>query len=151
MNLRLATFLFLVLAVNLRALGAEADRRGAEVVVIFNSRVPESKEVAEHYALRRKVPARQVVGLTLPTTETMTRMEYLEQLEGPLFRFLETNQFFTFGPATNRSAGASPNAAAIRRLTGATIRYAVLCYGVPLKILPDPKLVEAGVDQLRPE
>ena len=109
MNLRLATFLFLVLAVNLQVLGAESDRRGTEVVIIFNSRVPESKEVAEHYAKRRNVPARQVVGLSLPATETMTRMEYLEQLERPLFRFLETNRFFTFGPATNRSAGASPN------------------------------------------
>ncbi len=151
MNLRPAAYLFLALAVKLPALGAEADRRGTEVVVVFNSRLPESKDVAEHYAKRRNVPARQVVGLSLPTTETMTRTEYLDQLEGPLFRFLETNRFFTFGPATNRAAGAAPNTPAIRRLASATIRYAVLCYGVPLKILPDPKLVEAGVDQLRPE
>jgi uncharacterized protein (TIGR03790 family) len=151
MILRLAAFLFLALAANPLARGAAVDQRGSEVVVVFNSRVPESKDVADHYAKRRNVPARQVVGLSLPTTETMTRAQYLEQLEGPLFRFLETNQFFTFGPATNRAAGASPNAPAIRRMVGTKIRYAVLCYGVPLKILPDPKLVEAGVDQLRPE
>jgi uncharacterized protein (TIGR03790 family) len=151
MILRLAAFLFLALAANPLARGAAVDQRGSEVVVVFNSRVPESKDVADHYAKRRNVPARQVVGLSLPTTETMTRAQYLEQLEGPLFRFLETNRFFTFGPATNRAAGASPNAPAIRRMVGTKIRYAVLCYGVPLKILPDPKLVEAGVDQLRPE
>ena len=38
---------------------------GDEVVVIYNSRVPESKQVAEHYAALRQVPANQIFGFAL--------------------------------------------------------------------------------------
>ncbi len=57
--------------------GADA---GATVVVVYNRRMPESKEVAEYYAKRREVPARQVLGFDLPVSETMTRAEFTEQL-----------------------------------------------------------------------
>ncbi len=42
--------------------------QGDEVVVIYNTRVPESKEVAEHYAGLRHVPADQVFGFDLTAT-----------------------------------------------------------------------------------
>ena len=37
------------------------------------------------------------------------------------------------------------------RVAAAKIRYAVLCYGVPLKIAADPNLHELAADDLRPE
>ena len=40
---------------------------GDEVVVIYNSRMPDSKVVAEHYARMRQVPEKQLYGLTLST------------------------------------------------------------------------------------
>src|SRR4051794_29126625 len=42
---------------------------GASVVVVYNSKMAESKEVAEYYAERRQVPANQVFGFDLPVTE----------------------------------------------------------------------------------
>ncbi len=49
---------------------------GDEVVVIYNSRLPESKAVADHYALLRQVPENQVFGFALPTNEEMSRLEF---------------------------------------------------------------------------
>ena len=110
---------------------------GASVVVVYNTQMPESKKVADYYAERRHVPAGQVFGFKLPITETMTRPEFIEQLQNPLWQSLETNKLFVF------SLGGSP-----RRLEESAIRYAVLCYGVPLKILSDASLVEPGADKL---
>ena len=131
-NVLVALFLGCAVMLPLRA-----DDSGASVVVVYNTEMPESKQVADHYAERRHVPAGQVFGFKLPVTETMTRPEYIEQLQNPLWQRLETNKLFVF------SASGSP-----RRLEESTIRYAVLCYGVPLKILHDPALVEPGAEKI---
>src|SRR5215211_8274632 len=59
---------------------------GADVVVVYNSRMPESKEVAEHYAKRRGVPASQLWGLDVSTSEAVTRTEYLEKIQSPILK-----------------------------------------------------------------
>jgi uncharacterized protein (TIGR03790 family) len=130
---------------------AAAANPGAEVVVVYNSRLPESKQVADYYATRRQVPTNQVFGLELPVTETMTRTEFLDQLQKPLLKKLLDEKLFAFGPATNKFPNAKPSDPMFRRLIAAKIRYAALCYGVPVKILKDPTLVEEGTDKLRPE
>lgn len=122
-----------------------------EAVIVFNSRVPESKEVAEYYAQRRQVPKEQIFGLELPTAEAMSRKEFLEQLQQPLLKKLEEGKLLVFSPATNKAPDAKAGAAPFRRVIEARIRYAVLCYGVPVKILKDTSLVEEGTDKLQPE
>jgi len=119
---------------------------GESVVVIYNNLMPESKNVAEHYAQRRHVPTNHLIGFSLPATEAMTRTEFSDRLQKPLLRKLEEKELFTFITETNSQA-----THARRKLSDAKIRYAVLCYGVPLKILKEPDLVEEGVDKLRPE
>src|SRR5438094_760303 len=69
----------------------QAGESGASVVVIFNSKMAESKQVAEYYAQRRQVPADHIFGFELPITESMTRVEFLEQLQNPLSKNLEAN------------------------------------------------------------
>ena len=118
-----------------------AAEAGSSVVVIYNSKMAESKQVAEYYAQRRQVPASQVFGFELPVTESMTRVEFLEQLQKPLLKSLETNKLFTWTPA----AGPKDSS---QRLLDATIRYAVLCYGVPTKIVRDPQLIESQAEKL---
>ena len=49
---------------------------GDEVVVIYNSRMPESKAVAEYYARMRQVPEKQIYGFALTTNEEMSRAEF---------------------------------------------------------------------------
>jgi len=129
------------------AAGLRAAEPGDAVVVVFNSRLPESRQIAAHYAAVRRVPAGQVVGLDLPAGENMTRSEYRARLQLPLLQFLENAKLFVFQPG---GAGADTNPAA-QRLQEAKIRYAVLCFGVPLRILDDPQLAEPDLEQLQPE
>ncbi|MBI3880224.1 MAG: TIGR03790 family protein [Verrucomicrobia bacterium] len=118
-----------------------AANEGDSVVVVFNSAMPESRAVADHYARLRNVPAAQVLGFKLATTETISRQEFRETLEGPLRRELERQGWMKFGdftvaPGTNRISGT------FRMAKESKLRYAVLCYGVPLKIAGDPGVVE---------
>jgi len=125
---------------------SHAKESGDSVVLVYNSRMTESKDVALYYAQRRNVPTNQIVGLELPTGETMTRAEYRTQLEKPLQKFLEGKKLFSF------KADLEPKVAGHKWKLGATkIRYAVLCYGVPSKILEDGSLSEPGSEKLKKE
>lgn len=118
-----------------------ASAPGAQVVVVYNLNLePESRQVAEHYAARRGVPARQLIGLPLPRTETMSRAEFRERLQKPLVAALEERGLARFpGP------GASPNTPG---LPAARVRYLVLAYGVPVKITADTNLQERVPEKL---
>jgi uncharacterized protein (TIGR03790 family) len=123
---------------------------GTEVVVIYNSSLPESRAVAEHYARARAVPADQIFGFALPETETITRAVFRERLQQPLAKKLESQKLWQFGrgdlPGTNGTTYRTS-----RKVIGSKIRYAVLCYGVPLKISSDSTLREAAAETMRPE
>ena len=121
---------------------------GDEVVVIYNSRVPESKQVAEHYAALRQVPANQIFGFALTPHETITRKDFTEQLQKPLAKKLEDSGLWKFGKVTFPATNNLP-ARTEKRIVESKIRYAVLCYGVPLKIEP-AVISEAGADQINP-
>ncbi|HEX5400025.1 MAG TPA: TIGR03790 family protein, partial [Verrucomicrobiae bacterium] len=115
---------------------ALARAGGGEVVVIYNSRVPESKAVAEYYAQKRQVPQSQVFGFALTTNEVISRAEFVDALQTPLARRLESDGLWRFGSFTNAPGNGQPRRV-IRGVVKSKIRYAVLCYGVPLKIAPD--------------
>ena len=131
---------FAVLAFALAPFLARAG--GDEVVVIYNSRLPESKAVAEHYAQLRQVPENQVFGFALTTNEEMSRLEFRDTLQMPLAKKLEADKLWQFGAITIAATNGQP-ARVVRRVAASKIRYAVLCYGVPLKIASDPNLHEA--------
>jgi len=114
---------------------------GEEVVLVYNSRIPESKAVAEHYAALRHVPTKQIFGFALSLDETMTRADFTDFLQKPLADKLEAAGLWKFGevaiPATNNYPARTET-----HVVASKIRYAVLCYGVPLKIAPVSKLDE---------
>lgn len=115
---------------------------GDEVVVVYNSNLPESKAVAEYYARARQVPARQIYGFALPATEEISRAEFRDSLQLPLAKKLERAGLWKFGPLTIPATNGQPPRAG-QRVVASKIRYAVLCYGVPLKIRSDPEIQEA--------
>lgn len=123
---------------------------GAEVVVIYNSKMPESKSVAYFYARHRDVPPQQVQGFDLPTSEDITRGDFRNDLQQPLAKKIETLKLWRLGkgelPGTNGT-----RLKVTRKVVESKIRYLVLCYGVPLRIKPDNGLQEAGDANLRPE
>ncbi len=121
---------------------------GDSAIVLYNSSVEDSKSVASHYFTARGVPANQLIGLPLPTSETMTRKEFREQLQEPLLKALSERGLWKLrADATTREFNLT-NAPAV---TESHIRYLVLCFGVPLKITRDNSLAEASAEKLQPE
>jgi uncharacterized protein (TIGR03790 family) len=125
----------------LAALAAGAAERGEAVVVVYNQNFPESKKVAEHYAQRRNVPANHLLGVDVNAgSETMSRAEFRDRLEKPIFDWLVDRKFFTPNPQKPPAVPESD----YRFIVDASVRYLVLCYGVPLKVTPDPESKEKG-------
>ena len=116
---------------------------GDEVVVVYNSRLPESRAVAEHYAQLRQVPSRQVLGFALTPEETMSRADFTDSLQKPLAEKLETLRLWKFGKVTIPGKSGNPDQIETR-VVSSQIRYAVLCCGVPLKIGPALSLDEVS-------
>jgi uncharacterized protein (TIGR03790 family) len=135
-------FLRIILLVWLLALTPLVALAGGEqVVVIYNSQMPESKAVAEHYAAARSVPANQIFGFGLTTNEIITRADFTDFLQKPLAERLEATGLWKFGEVTKPAANGQPEETDVR-VVQSKIRYAVLCYGVPLKIAPSSVLEE---------
>lgn len=55
-----------------------------DLIVVFNSRLPESQEVASYYAKKRKVPSANLLGVDLPTSESITRQTFEQNLVPPI-------------------------------------------------------------------
>jgi uncharacterized protein (TIGR03790 family) len=127
-----------------------AANPGDEVVIVYNTRVPESREVADYYARRRHVPANQIFGFALSTEEDFSRNEFQGKLQRPLAKALEAQKLWHMSshavPATNNQPTRVE-----WRVTTSKIRYAVLCYGVPIRIAEDPNYKEPASETLRPE
>jgi uncharacterized protein (TIGR03790 family) len=123
---------------------------GDEVVVVYNSRLPESKDVADHYAEMRSVPTNQVFGFDLSTNEDVTRAEFRDLLQKPLAKALEDGNLWRINSdiETDTNTGSSQ---VIWKVTNSKIRYVVLCFGIPLHIMEDPSLVEPGEENIKPE
>ena len=142
--------IFLLSSILAASLGARAASSGDEVVVVYNSRVPESKSIAEHYAQARHVPADQLFAFEMSTNEDMSRAEFRQTLEEPLAAALRTRGLWHIVSRTIPATNNQP--AREERIVGdSRVRYAVLCYGVPLRIQHDPQLKEEGMEKLRPE
>lgn len=121
-----------------------------EVVVIYNSREPESKGVADYYAKKRGIPQQQVLAFDLPVGDSMSRQDFHEHFQKPLSAELVRLGLFHFEtlefPATNGNP-----ARKIQKLTQSRIRYLALCYGVPLVIFQDINFHEPGEEGIRTE
>lgn len=81
-----------------------------ELLIVYNRDLPASKEVAEYYAEKRQIPRDRLVGLRLPSGESISRTDYEEKLALPLAARIRQEK-----------QSASPPAL-------------LLVYGVPLKV-----------------
>jgi uncharacterized protein (TIGR03790 family) len=150
-NLADSGWLFcLLMFLSLSVSAHSASNPGDEVFVVYNSTMPESKEVADHYAALRHIPENQILGLELPTTDNISRQDFRDKLQIPVRQTLEDRKFFQYlseiVPATANKPGQVGY-----RLMQSKIRYLVFCYGVPFRILKDGRLNEAGEEEVKPE
>ncbi len=144
----LRVFLFIIASLSAGLFtcdGQATNDLSATVVVVYNSTMPESKDLAHYYAEKRHVPPQNLVGLDLSPNEAISRAEFKKTLQKPLLEFLEEHRFFTLNrdivPATKDHPGEVTT-----KVTSSQIRYLLLCYGVPLKIVNDPSIVEPASD-----
>lgn len=111
----------------------ESPSREAEAtLVIFNSRDPESKALANYYAECRSIPRHQVIGLDCPTSEEITREEFSSTIEKPLRKIFESNGWWILRENANGQKEVASN----------RIRFVALMRGMPLKIrttIPPPE------------
>jgi uncharacterized protein (TIGR03790 family) len=114
---------------------------GEEVVVLYNSRVPASKEVAEHYALQRLVPKLQVIGLDLPDSRDISRADYTTLLQDRLITELQTRDLARWSNSIVPAKGDVP-ARTRYTIERARFRYLLLTYGMPYFIPNEPGLKE---------
>ncbi|MBL9127465.1 MAG: TIGR03790 family protein [Verrucomicrobiales bacterium] len=123
------------------------DDRGQTVVVLYNTAFKGSEDVADHYAERRRVPKKQVIGLKLPVAETIARSEYEKKLERPLLEALQSRDLIEvrdqIRPATDDAPGR-----VLQILQSAKIRHLVVCYGVPIRTTNDVPGIEPEARQL---
>ena len=119
---RLLTSITVIALAQCTALG-----QGESVAVLFNSKLPESEAVAEHYAKLRGVPEGHLIGLPLSDGHTISRREFTTKLEQPLAAELVKRKLLDGKTAS--------------------IRYLVLCWGVPIRVDKDDSLNEEGRSQ----
>ena len=143
--MRLLLLVIVVTALNLAQAPAQVRDDAKEVVVVYNSRLPESKDVADYYAKRRDIPANQVWGFATSTQEQISRNEFTTTLQQPLVQKLESENLWRFGPGIVNGTNSQD------KLIESKIRYVVLCYGIPLKIARDGEIKDEKDEKLRPE
>lgn len=121
---------FALLVMALSGLGPLADAAlgPAQVVVVFNSAVPESVKLAATYREARDIPAENLIGLKMPATQDISRADYITTIQNPLRLEFEKRGFWTRAKDSNNMTGPVAN----------KIRALVTMRGVPLRIQPEP-------------
>jgi uncharacterized protein (TIGR03790 family) len=127
---------------------------GEEVVVVYTKHLPESKAVAEYYAEKRGVPTNQIVGLDVPSGDTVSRPDYIRLIQEPLLKELANRGLMTFRSDLVPARADHPGRIKYQA-TAAKIRYLALCFGLPYRIAHDPNYVpkrdDDAPDNLAPQ
>jgi uncharacterized protein (TIGR03790 family) len=122
---RLVALVFLALCAGTQ--GAETGRptrEAAATLVVYNTADPDSRALADYYAERRQIPREQVIGLDCPTTEEITRAQYIDTIETPLTKLFERKEWWEVRKGFEDQV----------EVTGSRIRFVALMRGMPLKI-----------------
>lgn len=105
-----------------------------QVAVVYNKLVPASRELAEFYALNRRIPDQNVIGLEVPERSTIDRATYDKTIRTPLRQKFIENKWWTMGK--------DPKGVTLP--TETSIRCLVVIKGMPLRISGIP--LEKGED-----
>lgn len=102
----------------------EQNSDAAATLVVFNKNDPGSEELAEFYAEQRGIPKKQVLGLSCPKAEEISRDEYDLTIAEPLRRAFTSNFWWKLREPDSPLGPVEWN----------RIRYVALMRGIPLKI-----------------
>ena len=112
-----------------------------QVVVVYNSTLSESKQLAEFYALNRLIPSSNLIGLEVPQKTTIDRSTYEMAIRGPLVKKFTQNQWWKLGKDQNGTSVPLKT----------KIRCIALMKGIPLRIGREavPKAEESATRQFK--
>jgi uncharacterized protein (TIGR03790 family) len=113
---------------------ARAVPRPESVAVLYNSAVPESRQLAEFYRDARGIPAENLIGLEMPVAADISREEYENTIATPLRQAFDRNGWWKRGRDGNGVTLPQAN----------DIRVLVTLRGVPLRIKGTPKPAPAA-------
>ena len=134
---------FLTLAVLIFALAPLLSARAAMKSSWFTTRECRNPKPSPSITRKsRQVPENQIYGFALTTNEEMSRDEFRDSLQLPLAKKLEDGRPLEIWPDDFRPRTNGQPERVVSKVVASKIRYAVLCYGVPLKIAPDPDMHE---------
>ena len=85
------TFLLAIMVVRAAPINPES------VAVLYNSNIPESKELAQYYAGLRHIPAANLIGLPLSEQGQINRETYNTSLREPLWKVFSHHNWWTLG------------------------------------------------------
>lgn len=99
------------------------------VAVLYNSAIPESRELAEFYRSARAIPEENLIGLEMPAEADISRAEYEGKIAAPLRAEFDRRGWW--------KRARDPNGVILP--VANDIRVLVTLRGVPLRIKPEPK------------
>ena len=67
------------------------------VAILYNSSIPQSLDLATHYATARKIPMENLIGIPLPDRGHISRSNYETALRDPLRKAFSSRGWWTFG------------------------------------------------------
>src|SRR5437588_1354407 len=115
--------LFVALAFGVRA--AE-EPLAASTIVVYNSVLPDSVELAKFYAKQRGIARDHLVALTCSTEEEISREDYDATIADPLREIFKARQWWTIRETPEHT----------QAVLKTSIRFVAVIRAVPLKIRP---------------
>jgi uncharacterized protein (TIGR03790 family) len=107
------------------------------LLVVYNSRDPDSKSLAVYYASRRNIPPERVLGIACSTQEEITRGEYENTIREPIISYIYDKNWMTRRSLPVRVGGRTMD---LLVATRNNVWAMVLMRGVPLRIANDPSV-----------
>jgi uncharacterized protein (TIGR03790 family) len=129
-ELKISLFLILLAGA---AWGVEPHPDAAATLVVYNTKEPHSIEIARYYAQQRGIPEKNLLGLSCPNQEEITRTEYNTTILRPIREYVQQKDFMFFD-----SIPKAGKTGTMITAVNSKLKYIVLCYGMPLKIAHDP-------------
>src|SRR5688572_17530690 len=133
----LMSFAF-VLGLPIASRGADAAL-ASRLVILANSRQPESVALAQYYAEKRSVPAANIIALPLPEEETIAWRVFVDQVWQPVQEELYRRGWIEGTASSLIDQFGRKRYAFVAQ----NISYLVTCRGVPLRVANDVTLVPA--------
>lgn len=103
---------------------AEPSPEANATVVVFNSKDPDSADLARFYASQRGIPKERIVGLACPAKEEISRAEFDETIAEPLRAAFSKNNWWELRAADHP----------LGRVERSKVRFLALIRGMPLRI-----------------